>query len=389
MKPTIFSLVFLLVMGTAYAQSDDRPSDEKLNEYMDFLQSMPESPKDYIFRLFETYDNVVVCERDHRDMTQYELYFDIVTDERFQGGNILMEVGVSNAFEEINDFLRDKSLSEDQVEQRLISILRRIDYYPLWEKTNYPVFLRKLHYYNRELPQEKQVTVYPVDVPFSWEEMDNRREYERFRRQFARYPGRDSVMGLQMVERIGQIAADPSRNKRCLILMNNYHADFNVSRSASAYVKRAFPEETVNVMVSWMRQDREQGRYFLLDEGRWDAAFKWMGIREAGFDLAGTPFGRTPANQYHDRYTADHQIENVFHGFIFYRPIEEIVLSQGYPGLIDKGFRAEMRRRNRVLLGSFKAFFAGAQENYYNRVRTWKYEDLDHQKLQRDRWLHR
>ncbi len=38
---------------------------------------------DYVMGLFEKYDYVVLCERHHQDMTQYDMIYDLVTDSRF------------------------------------------------------------------------------------------------------------------------------------------------------------------------------------------------------------------------------------------------------------------------------------------------------------------
>lgn len=45
--------------------------------------------------LFKTHDIVIICERDHRDITQYELYLDIISDPYFTSnvGVLFTEVG--------------------------------------------------------------------------------------------------------------------------------------------------------------------------------------------------------------------------------------------------------------------------------------------------------
>lgn len=41
------------------------------------------SAVDYVFELFEKYDIVILGERDHRDMSQYQFVSEIISDRRF------------------------------------------------------------------------------------------------------------------------------------------------------------------------------------------------------------------------------------------------------------------------------------------------------------------
>lgn len=385
MKKYIFFFLFGLSSGISFAQSGPgKSSDECLNSYSHFLNDQHVPAKEYIFDLFEKYNIIVLCERDHRDMSQYDLFFDIVSDERFQGGNMLMEVGASNVYDSLDYFLHHEFPSEEEAEARLLYILHNNDHYPLWEKTNYPTFLKKLYNHNRTLPREKQVNVFPVDVPFDWNEIDSKREHEEFLARYARFPERDSIMGTQMVERISSVKKEAGNRQKFLILMNDYHALFNLKAAAAAYVKRAFPEETVNVLVSGPVWNKKR---YLIDEGCWDAAFRMTDKENLGFDLANSPFGETSGVHYHSRFRENIPMKNIFHGYVFYLPVEDHLLSQGYPNMVSGDFKKEMRRRNRILLGRFKAIFVGAQKNYYNRVKTWKYGNLDELIEERDRWI--
>lgn len=66
----LFMFVFLAISSTSdlAAQSSPVASVKALHEYAD---KNGISPKDYIFKLFEKSDIVVLGERDHRDSIQY------------------------------------------------------------------------------------------------------------------------------------------------------------------------------------------------------------------------------------------------------------------------------------------------------------------------------
>ena len=73
-------LTLLLSFATILSVSAQTP------DVKDFVASATQrgtEPLDYIFRLFEQSDIVVMGERDHRDTTQYELILDILDDPRF------------------------------------------------------------------------------------------------------------------------------------------------------------------------------------------------------------------------------------------------------------------------------------------------------------------
>ena len=66
---SLFMLVILAISSTSglTAQTSSAPSIKELHEYAD---KNGVSPKDYIFKLFEKSDIVVLGERDHRDSIQ-------------------------------------------------------------------------------------------------------------------------------------------------------------------------------------------------------------------------------------------------------------------------------------------------------------------------------
>ncbi len=68
------------------------------NEYKKCLDERGEPPAEYIFRLFEKADIVILAERDHRDITQYGFICQLLADRRFAEriGHVYTEVGVVN-----------------------------------------------------------------------------------------------------------------------------------------------------------------------------------------------------------------------------------------------------------------------------------------------------
>ena len=98
-------LLFIFSAFTAIALKAQTPSIEALRTCA-AEKGIP--PKEYIFKLFEKSDIVVLGERDHRDTVQYDLIHDILADPRFaeQIGYVYTEVGSYNMNDDVNRLLQ-------------------------------------------------------------------------------------------------------------------------------------------------------------------------------------------------------------------------------------------------------------------------------------------
>lgn len=117
------------------AQTPSVPSIKALHEYAD---KNGVSPKDYIFKLFEKSDIVVLGERDHRDSIQYNFILDLLADPRFADrvGHVYTEVGGINMTEEVNRLLNATYTTESDFMDSLYAYYRKGEcFYPLWENT--------------------------------------------------------------------------------------------------------------------------------------------------------------------------------------------------------------------------------------------------------------
>ena len=88
----LISIFFIECIGMTSVYSQVH---EAIKPYVDFLSHKQLPAKDYILSLFKNHDIVFICERDHRDITQYELYLDILRDPYFTNhvGVLFTEVG--------------------------------------------------------------------------------------------------------------------------------------------------------------------------------------------------------------------------------------------------------------------------------------------------------
>jgi hypothetical protein len=163
-----FNLLFTIFLFSSHICTGQTAS--AVNPYASFLKSQHKSAKEYILGLFDNHDIVIVCERNHGEMTQYDLLADIISDKRFtdKAGNVFTEVGVSTLNPALNTFLHTKNLAPDSVTNRIISFQRNCSFWPVWSNKNYFYFLNKLYSINNSLPARDAVSVYPSDLPFTW-----------------------------------------------------------------------------------------------------------------------------------------------------------------------------------------------------------------------------
>ncbi|HWB24894.1 MAG TPA: hypothetical protein VG738_05410 [Chitinophagaceae bacterium] len=341
-----FAVLFFLAAVSLYITANCQQA-VSANTYTVFLENQHTSAKDYILNLFKDHDIVIICERTHTEMTQYNLITDIVADKRFidNVGNIFTETGVSTLNPALNTFLHTRHLPADTVTQRIIRFQRNCSFWPVWSNENYAFFLHKLYDINNQLPAGKAINVYPSDLPFTWTGADSAAMLQ-FKTMLA---ARDSIMAAQVIATFNNIKSSAQPRKKALVIMNYRHA-FNQAfqigehtlKNMAWFLFNKYGGRVANVLLNTVGFSGT-GNFMLLQGGKWDAAFSNLGKENAGFSFTNTPFGKDSFDLW--PYKTAFTYENIFTGFAFYLPIEKHYLSEGYPGLVDSAYRRELMRR--------------------------------------------
>ena len=109
-------------------------SSSSTKPYVDFLKKQHTNPVDYVTGLFDKYDVVVLCERAHPEMTQWDFIYDIICDPRFihNVGHVFTEYGQVGMQDYLNKFMLTDSLSETEVHDHVIHIMRNMPVWPAW-----------------------------------------------------------------------------------------------------------------------------------------------------------------------------------------------------------------------------------------------------------------
>ena len=104
-------IILLYIIGITISVN---AQNQTLKDYVQYINNYSSTPVEYIFKLFEQSDIVVIGERDHRDTTQYQLILDILKDPRFakEIGYVYTEVGCVNRTKDVNKLLCGKYKSD-------------------------------------------------------------------------------------------------------------------------------------------------------------------------------------------------------------------------------------------------------------------------------------
>ena len=187
----IFVILTISSAADLAAQIPSVPSIKALYEYAD---KNGISPKDYVFKLFDKSDIVVLGERDHRDSVQYNFILDLLADPRFaeRVGYVYAEIGGINMTEDVNRLLQGSYSSENEFMDSLYTYYRKGEcFYPLWEKYNRIKFLKGLYNINKKTTRKIHLGL--TDIDFSWDSIHTADDYKAFWKSLNK-TNRDSLL---------------------------------------------------------------------------------------------------------------------------------------------------------------------------------------------------
>ncbi|RKN79689.1 hypothetical protein [Ulvibacterium marinum] len=328
--------VYLLILGVITVTSCNQAPkhDIEINKYVDFLKNKDRPAKDYILDLFKKNDLVILCERYHQENTQYELITDVISDARFikDVGNIFFETGMRTLNPELNDFVHSENLPENKVEEKLIALQRKSDYFPLWDYYNFYYQNKQIYTINQSLSEDEKINIYATDVAIQQDSI-NVSQLEDFWNGDIDH--RDKLMAEYIIDTFEQIKNSDEKRKKGLVIMNYRHAynknfqepNGEMIYNVGAFLFEKYPNTTANVLINSV----------IMQDGKWDAAFKVVNIEDSGFDFENSPFGE----DHFDMWTFtehDDKYQDIFTGFAYYKSPEDFELITGVDGLIDSSF---------------------------------------------------
>lgn len=335
----IFVLLFSLAILTGCNKKANY--DDTIAKHVTFLKTQNKPAKDYILDLFEKNDLVILCERYHSENTQYELITDVISDPRFikNVGNVFFESGMRTINPELNDFTHSENLTKNEVEEKLIALQRKSDYFPLWEMYNFYYQNKQIYTINQSLPENEKINIYATDVAIQQDSV-NANQLETFWN--GDVENRDKLMAQYIIDTFEQIKNSDTKRKKALVIMNYRHAynkNFELTNgemiyNVGAFLFEKYPKTTANVLINSI----------IIQDGKWDAAFEVVKKDNLGFDFKNSPFGEDHFDlwfytKHNDTY------QDFFTGFVYYKSPKDFKLITGVDELIDSSFIQTYKKR--------------------------------------------
>lgn len=357
----VFSIIAFLLLFTNFpfsAQGQDPLSHSgEIQKYVDHIKKHGQTPTDYIMSLFETNDIVILCERVHPETTQYDMINNLISDPRFKEkvGHIFTELGSSSQKSNFETYLI-KEQSEGREYEQLLHIVRNFSYFPVWDKTNYFNFLKNTNLLNRGLEENQKIHIYPSNVSFSWQNM-TQEKYVEFQKKLG---DRDKIIAEQIKAVFDSIVSSNHKRKKALVIMNYRHAFPHIIikrgdrtrqfSNVGGYLMAAYPGKVANVLINSIQllpgTTDNNATFTAICDGKWDAAFAVLGNPEMGFAFQDSPFGEDSFDYF--PIETGYKYQDMFTGMIFYKKIEDHVMSKGIPGLLNKQFIEELIKRYQI-----------------------------------------
>lgn len=351
----------LKILGFEYPLiNKEYPNNSNLKEYIDFLSIQQPNINDYFLELFETKDIVIVCERFHQEMTQWDMIYDLVSDERFiqDVGNIFTEYGPADQQYIVDEYLTTIYENDSLLNIATGRVMNKIcSWGHIWEKAPFFYFLKKINLLNASLTDSLKIKIYFTAPDRITDFVTSTEEYSLARKKISDIY--DSIMGANVINIFTDIKEQEIR-KKCLVITNFSHAfhnnsekEFNrnfVNDRQASYIFNAFPKGKVaNVLINTVCATVLPFYYPPIQKGKWDKALSVIGNKEIGFDFEGSPFGDDFCDM-HPGFNKSLKYKDVFTGMIFFKPVKHFVFQHGYPYIIS-GFENEYKRNYKLAYG--------------------------------------
>ncbi len=368
-------ILIILFIGCNYTQPKRKTKiitgNPEIKKYVKFLQNQNMPAKNYLLSLFDKYQIVILSERKHYEYTQYDLITDLISDKQFinKVGNIFVEVGNSAEQEKVNELLNSTGLSDQQISQKALNIYRNISFLASWDKTVYYDFLIKLYHINQKLGKTRKIKLFYSDIPFDWNNIKTQDDYNEFTDTLNL---RDSIMATQIIKNFESING---QNKKALVILNYRHGFLNIrlkkhgekENNAGRFLKEKFGDKIASVLINDIYTDKN-GKYYPVQNGKWDASFELLNKSNIGFDFNNSPFG----DDNFDMYPLENDLtyKDVFTGFVYTSPIDSFIFCKGVSNYVSDNFEKEYIRRIELM-----GYTPVIKEDTIKRV--WKYNEKE------------
>ncbi len=362
-------LLILICLSSIFSQPVE------IVTYTDFLKNVDQSAVDYIISQWENADILILCERDHREATQYQLIKEVISHPYFieNVGIVFTEIGGRNYSERLNQILTDDSIPEKEARKKITNIYCDFYYQILWEKSAFLEILCYVDFLNRI--NETKIRVELSDIPIDWGNITR----EEYKNMIDNIGDRDKKIADHIISYI----ENETTSQKALVIMNYRHAFNNTPLDSQdpmdnvgRYIFDRFPGKVKNILLNTSVKDLENGGYKLVNNGLWDASFRIMDINDAGFDFENSPFGNDLFDMF-PYFETKKKYKEIFSGMVYYKHLNEHKLSVGIPGISSNEFHKKFKKRLEIAGISWPMDKVLKWLAQLEEVKIFTYEDID------------
>ena len=385
-------LILLILTITFSCKQQVHP---ELRDYVSFIQKQNINATNYIIDLWKVNDIVILCERYHGEITQYDLIFDLIKSDYFvqNVGNIFTEIGSISVQDDFQKFLHNEYLDSTKRNKDLINLYRNIAW-PYWEKSNFYFFLQDINILNSKLSTNNKIDLYPSDIVNPvFSKINSKEDYLTFKDKYHK-TDRDSIMAKNIIHVIDSLNSNNDKKCKSLIIMNYRHAfskhihrsNGEVATNTSAIIYNHYKDKVANVYINSLALteipvDTTKNIIYRdytdvpIQQGKWDASFKISEKENIGFNFKGSPFGIDSL----DIWPWSHQYtyEDIFTGFVFYMPLGKHIEAFGIDNYVDSSFVDELFKR----ISIFNDLYGGNRINKVDLMEAFNYEESKYDDL--------
>ena len=309
-------------------------------KYINAIEEHKQDPIEYIFRLFEENDIVVLSERLHPEYTQWQFFSQIIFNDRFATtvGNVFTEIGNAYLQEELDEYMNTKFNSEEELKKATARIVRDGGTWPLWSNKNIYDFVLNLHEYNSEKDSSHKVNLFFSDLTANWQHIHNKEQWDS-----ARYSNRDNIMANTIIAKYNDLLHNQAPKKKMLVIMNSRHAfkGFVMPRQPNVadYLSLHLPSKMANVLINGATQ-----LFLPIKCGLWDEVALEIKNSTWAIDFNECAIGNAFFDLFPMLFTKNLSYKEIFNGMIYYQHPKDWRLIVGYDYILDN-YRDTLSRR--------------------------------------------
>jgi hypothetical protein len=331
-------------------------------KYRKDIERDKQKPFDYIMKLFENHDIVVLCEREHPEYTQWELFSQIILNDTFATkiGNVATEFGRVNEQVRLDSLMNTRFENEEAREKSFASLVRENGgMWVLWDNSNIYDFAVALSKFNEKQNPNTRINWFFTDNAGDWSSIKSIEDWEQ--NNFKNHK-RDAIMAEHVIAIMDSLSTRTDRNK-LLRIINTHHAYHEYREGDTTEADYLYEKYGDKIAFVWLNTTAHKDGHFEIfmlpyQNGIVDAAACNMGDSAWALSFENSILGNDHFELLPHRDKWHLKMKDLFDGMIYYQYPWQQCRKYGFPYLLT-GFRDTLLKRS-ALVG----------DEYHARIQT-------------------